>query len=469
MSRILVLGGGMIGLSAALMLTKDGHDVTLLERDSGPRPGSPEEAWQDWERRGVAQFRQPHFLQPGGRQVLDARLPEVTEALVRSQATAFDVLTIIPRSITDRAPREGDERFVTVTGRRPVMEHAVASVAEQCVDVRRGVEVAGLVTGTPAAKGIPHVTGVRLADGEQLVADLVIDAMGRRSTLPGWLAGIGARDPIEEAEDSGFTYYTRHFRSSSGTPPRFRAGLQTPYDCFSLVTLPADAATWSVTVFISSHDRALKGLRDPERWAAVVRACPLHAHLIDAEPVSGMVAMSGIADRWRRFVVDGTPVVTGMLSVGDSWSCTNPSLGRGISIGLMQAAGTTDVVRDHLGDPLALAAAHDQMTQARVTPWYRHTIAVDRQRMAEITACIEGRPAVPSADPAAVAFRLMRVAMMHDPEAFRAFNEIVGLLTLPDEVLARPGILDRMTEIARDHEAIAAPGPSRREVLTGLG
>jgi hypothetical protein len=47
--------------------------------------------------------------------------------------------------------------------------------------------------------------------------------------------------------------------------------------------------------------------------------------------------------------------------------------------------------------------------------------------MAQITACIEGRPAAPSAEPAAAVFRLMRVAMMYDADIFRALNELAGL------------------------------------------
>jgi glycine/D-amino acid oxidase-like deaminating enzyme len=62
MVKILVLGGGIIGLSTAMMLARRGHDVTVIERDSEPTPDSPEEAWQSWERRGVVQFRQPHNL-----------------------------------------------------------------------------------------------------------------------------------------------------------------------------------------------------------------------------------------------------------------------------------------------------------------------------------------------------------------------------------------------------------------------
>jgi len=39
-----VTGGGVVGLSAELMLAKAGHEVTVLERDDGGGPGSPEQA-----------------------------------------------------------------------------------------------------------------------------------------------------------------------------------------------------------------------------------------------------------------------------------------------------------------------------------------------------------------------------------------------------------------------------------------
>jgi 2-polyprenyl-6-methoxyphenol hydroxylase-like FAD-dependent oxidoreductase len=202
MPGVVVIGRGIVGLSMAMMLAKQGHEVTVLERNGGDVPGSPDEAWHAWNRRGVAQFRQPHYLHAAGRQILDAALPEVTQTLLGAGAMTFDMLTLMPPFIEDRTPREGDERFVTVTGRRPVIEYAVATAAQN-LDIRRGVSVTELVTGAAAAKGVPNVTGVRTSDGEELAADLVIDAMRRRSGLPGWLAGLGAQPVAEEAEDSG--------------------------------------------------------------------------------------------------------------------------------------------------------------------------------------------------------------------------------------------------------------------------
>ena len=240
----------------------------------------------------------------------------------------------------------------------------------------------------------------------------------------------------------------------------------THFDSFSLLTLPGDAGTWSVTVFISSRDKALKELRHEDKWTALVAACPLHAHLLDGDPVTGIIPISGIADRFRRYVVDGTPLVTGIVPVGDSLCCTNPSLGRGMTMGLMHAAGTAEVAGEHLDDPLALALEHDRMTQARVTPWYQDTVKIDRARKQQIDASIEGRPAAP--DDASPVARALNTALLYDAGMFRTLLEIVSMYALPEEVFARPGFGDRVLAAAEGREVFVPPGPSRADVLKTL-
>jgi hypothetical protein len=81
--------------------------------------------------------------------------------------------------------------------------------------------------------------------------------------------------------------------------PDYRAPLLTAIGTFSVLTLPADNGTWSVTLFISAGDRPLKRLPDPNLWSAVVAACPAHAQWLDGEPSSGVMAMGGVIDRYR--------------------------------------------------------------------------------------------------------------------------------------------------------------------------
>ena len=75
MGRIVFVGGGIVGTCAAMMLANDGHDVTVLERDPASPP-QPENAWDDWDRRGVNQFRMVHLFAPRFRALLDSELPD---------------------------------------------------------------------------------------------------------------------------------------------------------------------------------------------------------------------------------------------------------------------------------------------------------------------------------------------------------------------------------------------------------
>ncbi|MGZ4616941.1 MAG: FAD-dependent oxidoreductase, partial [Actinomycetes bacterium] len=337
MGSIVVCGAGVIGLSAAVMLARDGHEVTVLEADPAVTPDGPRDAWTAWRRHGVAQFRQPHNLFPRFRQILDREMPEMVERLVAAGCVWVDMVATLPPGIQDRAPRPGDDRFRFVTGRRPVVEAVFAAAADEepRVTVRRGVRVDGFLEGRPLTEGTPHVAGVRTALGEQVRADLVVDAMGRRTPTADWLTGLGGRSPDVQTEDSGFVYYTRYFAGPE--LPVARAAPITAMGTFSLLTLPGDNGTWSVTVFGATGDAPLKAVRDPDLFARLVRACPAHAHWLDGSPVTQVLAMAGILDRYRRFVVDGRPVATGLAAVGDAWACTNPSAGRGLSVGLIHA------------------------------------------------------------------------------------------------------------------------------------
>jgi 2-polyprenyl-6-methoxyphenol hydroxylase-like FAD-dependent oxidoreductase len=466
MAEIIVLGGGVCGLAAGMMLARDGHEVTLLERDPARVPGSPEEAWENWDRDGVTQFRLAHYLHARGSHLIATELPEIYEALIAADAARVDNIRRLSAVLPHVNPEPGDERLVTYTARRSTVEQifGTAADAEPRLDVRRGVSVAGLVTG-PGVDGVPHVTGVRTGDGQELHADLVVDAMGRRSALPRWLELIGCAPIQEEAEDSGFIYYGRFFQSSNGEVPAAVGPLLTPIGSFSVLTLPSDADTWSVTAFISAGDQPLKALRHEETFMALIRACPLQAPWLEGEPITGVIAMGGVMDRYRRFVADGRPVVTGVVAVADAWACTNPSLGRGISLGLAHAVLLRDVVRSELDDPLGLAEAWDEATERELTPWYRSTVTTDRARIAEIEALRNGlEPPGPPSFEAGLVASLFRV-MPLDAELLRAGLEIIGCLALPEEVFARPGIVDKVVELAEANPPQPMPGPTREELL----
>ncbi|SCG68137.1 FAD-dependent oxidoreductase [Micromonospora humi] len=468
MAHILVLGAGLAGLTTAMLLADDGHRVTVLERDPAQPPpvAHAAVAWDDWRRHGVSQFRLPHFMLPRWWSLIRTHLPDVAGPLLSAGALPVNLLGALPEARRG-ALRADDSRFDTVTARRPVLEAVLAGAAEAVgVTLRRGVAVTGLaIDRQPCA---PHVTGVRTTGGGTAPADLVVDCGGRRSALGAWLSAAGAHPPIEQREDSGFRYYARHFRSRSGLLPAVLTSLLHHYDSLSVLTLPGDNDTWSVVLTTSGRDRALRPLRDPDRWYAALARYPLAAHWADGEPISGVDVMAGIEDRYRRLVVDGRPVATGVVPVGDACACTNPSLGRGASMALIQAVLLRDLLREtDPRDHHTFARRFDEATTQTIEPLYRATLWYDRHRLAELDADAAGRPYRP-ADPRWRAGAALFAASLADPELTRAHTALASFIATPDEVFAVPGVLDRALALGGDADRYPLPGPSRAELLGTL-
>ncbi len=463
MARIIVIGGGVVGMCGALLLGRDGHDVTLLERDPAPPP-DPEQAWTEWDRKGVNQFRMLHFFAARFANIMKSNAPDVVKAFEDAGALRVNPFRDAPAEVTGGF-RDTDERYDALTARRPVAEAVIAGVVAGVdnITVLRGVAVAGLLTGD-ASGDTPRVVGVRTDAGEELPADLVVDAGGRRSTLPKLLADIGARAPVEEKEDCGFIYWGRHFRSNDGSIPPAFGPLLMPYETVSILTLPADNGTWGVGFVTSAKDTALRALKDVDVWTRVVKQYPLVSHWLDGEPIDdGVAIMAKIEDRHRSFVIDDVPLALGVLPLGDSWACTNPSVGRGVSIGAIHAVALRDLLHDAPDDQADLARAWHAATMATVEPWYRGTLAFDRGRLDEIHAGIEARAFEP--EPQYEVTRALETAAMKDPEMLRAFIDIVGVVETPDEVFARPGVFERVVELGRGWRDEPLPGLTRTELL----
>jgi flavin-dependent dehydrogenase len=465
-----IVGAGVVGLGAALLLCGDGHEVTVLERDGAEPPAGADEIWATWQRKGVNQFRLPHFFLARYRGVLDSELPEVTKGLAAAGAVCLNPVLDAPEAVRGSA-REEDGAFGCISGRRCVVEAAVASVADRAphLEIRRGTTAAGLVTGPSAHDEVPHVAGVLLGSGEEIAADLVVDMTGRRSPLPRWLVAIGARPPHDQLDDCGFVYYGRHFRSADGAIPPALGGFLMHLGTISSLTLPADNGTWSVTLVTSANDKALRRLRDPAIWEKAVRSLPLVAHWLDGQPIDDRVmAMAGIEDRHRDLMVDGAPVATGVVAVGDAWACSNPTVGRGASIGMLQALLLRDTIRAvGLDDPWGFACSFHRATAEMVEPWYRDTLEGDRHRLAEIDALIGGGEYRPS-DPNWEIGQALATAAFKDPDCLRGFVSVAMLLSRVADVAARPGLLDKVLALGAGWRGEPLPAPSRGELLSNI-
>ena len=236
------------------------------------------------------------------------------------------------------------------------------------------------------------------------------------------------------------------------------------YGSVSALALPADNGTWGLGIVTSARDTAARSASGVEVWQKVIGSMPLLAHWLQGEPLGDIAIMAKIEDRYRRFAVDGTPVVTGVLAVGDSWACTNPSVGRGSSIALMHAIAFRDLLRTSgSADPLALASRWHEVSENEVGPYVHETLAFDRHRLAEIDAALEDRP-YETDDPSWLLGKALETAAFKDPDALRAFMGMGNLLERAEDVFARPGMADIVLAAGGEPEPL--PGPSRAELVS---
>jgi 2-polyprenyl-6-methoxyphenol hydroxylase-like FAD-dependent oxidoreductase len=170
------------------------EQVTLVERDAFPAAAIP--------RKGVPQARHLHILLARGRQALEQLFPGIGNELIAAGAevidAAGDIAWLTPAGWGARF-RSGICSFACS---RPLFDHFIRRrlSAIDTVTIMENTDVVGL----RLAAEEPRVAGVvvdprggqAVRNGEHILdADLVVDAGGRRSRTPEWLAGLGFARP----------------------------------------------------------------------------------------------------------------------------------------------------------------------------------------------------------------------------------------------------------------------------------
>lgn len=205
-TKALIIGGGIVGLLAARVLSEFYGEVLVLERDSKPeqagaRPGSP-------------QSFHLHQVLPRGDMLLEEFFPGFIDDLLAQGAFA-----------TQHSMVQWSNRYGTMTMpqaekgasySRGLLEWVLRQRVQALSNVRflYQQEVIDLEISVDRAR----ITGVHARQRGQLEqqafleADLVVEASGRSSRLPQWLQKLGFQLPEEERLVSSIGYSTRYYK-----------------------------------------------------------------------------------------------------------------------------------------------------------------------------------------------------------------------------------------------------------------
>lgn len=464
---VVVAGGSVAGLATALALGRQGHYVTVVERDPLAEFADAEGAFAA-ERRGAPQAHQTHGFLARLTVILRREFPDIWRALLDAGAESMT----LTRGLGP--PEEGDDDLNVLIVRRTTFEWALREAVrhEPSVEYRAGVEIAGLVSTSGDGPGAaPHVSGVRLDDGTELTGDVVV-CTGRRGPLVSWLADLGAQ-VTEEVTDTHIIYLTRWYRRPLGAPTDVDARLGGDFGYLKYLAVPCDGSTFSVTLAVRSSDRELRaGLMEPEAFDRACRALPGPDRFMDAGPVvplGPVRPMGGLINRLRHFTArDGTALVTGLHAVGDAHTCTNPMYGRGCALAFVQATLLAQAYATHGDDGAARARAYEALSAREVEPWFRTAVMMDSMGDSD------GVPKEP--DPMARRFGALVADVMlgrsSDPVVARGLLRMINTLVRPDELMADADFVGRVASYFAGPEADTSELDSlrvrRRDLLRAL-
>ncbi|MGW7490346.1 NAD(P)/FAD-dependent oxidoreductase [Streptomyces sp. NPDC054786] len=420
MTNAVILGGGLAGMLAAAAIAPYADEVTLVEGDrmsSSPLP-----------RRGIPQGKHSHTLMCGGALAIERLLPGTMDLLTKLGARRLDLPAgVLTRSAEGWYQRHPGAAYVLACS-RPLIDYAVHEqlLARQPIRVRAGARVVGLVGDAG------RVTGVRTQHGV-LSADFVVDATGRGSRAPKWLAELGVPPVREAIVDPGLVYVTRRYHAPSAQLPAVmiqpRPGTGQPG--MGAAIFPIEDGQWIVTMIGTRGSVPPSDAHGYAEFAASVGHSVIVDLLAAAHPASPIVPYRGTLNRRRYFERARMP--EGFVAIGDAVAALNPNYGAGMSVAARQVLSLRNqLARKGIVDGIGKLVQADAAKE--VTGSWNAAVGTDLW-FPEVRTTVGAGSKLARR----FAIRFARTAAVN-PALSRVLFD-VHTLTAPEHRLLRPGVL----------------------------
>lgn len=436
--RAVVIGGSVAGLTAARVLSHHFETVTVIER--GPLADGLDFP------KGVPQARHPHLLLLRGERILEELFPGFRQNLLDGGAQRINVgqdLNI--RVPTGWLPQYETEIEATATSRR-LLDYTIYRQVQALSNVtfKPDAEVKGLCTD----EANQAVIGVQLYNRalgmtEDVPAEFVVDASGRSSKGPEWLAQLGYGRPQEQTVNAFPGYSTRIYE----IPERFDGQWKTlyimpnpPEITRGAVVMPMEGNRWHVSLFGMNRDYPPTDEDGFLAFAHSLVSPEVYNALQFAKPVSPIWGYRQAENRLRRYdQLD--QYLDGFVALGDAVYALNPVYGQGITLASIANQLLNQLLEKHAVYSAAnrfsgLAATFQkELAKELAIPWQAATTedmrwpSTEGDQKLDFPSKLIGRY-----------FDMVMKTMPHSADVTDAFYHVQQMIASP-AVLLRPTIL----------------------------